>query len=231
MEKFIFKDISSDEMNVLIKNKIPIVPRAERNVKKIKIPGRNGCLIEDTHSFNEIPYSLECNTKKNVDLNKLKEWLVGEGNLILSNNDKVFYKAFINNQLDLSTMVRYFNSFQVDFILQPFSYSRELYVKTYQNITEEDLIISEATYNMFPIIEVYGDEEVNITINKKSVKVNPNQYIVLDCENQEAYKDSENANSRIYGDLSKIFLIPGLNELYFVGNYEKIVIKYRKTFL
>lgn len=218
-------------MNVLIKNKLPIVPRAEKNISQIEIPGRNGCLFEDTESYKTILYSLECNTKRNVNINKLKEWLCGQGDLILSNNDKVYYKACIANQLDISTMVRYFNSFQVDFILQPFSYTRELYIKEYKNVVEKDLIITEATTNMFPIIEVYGNEEVNITINKQSVKVNPEEYITLDCENQEAYKDNENANSKILGDLSKIHLKPGMNELYFVGNYDKIVIKYRKMFL
>lgn len=231
MEKFIFKNISSKDMNVLIKNKLPIVPRAEKNISQIEIPGRSGCLFEDSNSYKTISYSLECNTKRNVNINKLKEWLCGQGDLILSNNDNVYYKACIVNQLDISTMVRYFNSFQVDFILQPFAYSREIYIKEYQNIVEKDLIITEATTNMFPIIEVYGNEDVNITINKQSVKVNPEEYITLDCENQEAYKDNENANSKILGDLSKIHLKPGKNELYFVGNYDKIIIKYRKMFL
>lgn len=231
MENFIFKNISSKDMNVLIKNKLQIVPRAEKNVSKITIPGRNGCLFEDSGVYKEIEYSIECNTKKNVDINSLKEWLCGNGDLILSNNDNVYYKAFIINQLDILTMIRHFNSFQVNFILQPFSYSREMYVKEYKNVVEKDLIITEATTKMFPIIEVYGNEEINITINKQSIKVKPDQYITLDCENQEAYKDNENANSKIFGDLSKVFLIPGKNELYFVGNYEKIIIKYRKMYL
>lgn len=231
MENFIFKNISSDEMNILIKNKLPIVPRAEKNVSKIEIPGRDGCLYEDTDSYKPIDYSIECNTKKNVDINKLKDWLVGSGNLILSNNKDIYYKAFIINQLDISTMVRLFHSFQVNFILQPYSYSKELYIREFENVVESNLIISKATAKMFPIIEVYGKEEVNITINNKSVKVNPDEYITLDCENQEAYKNNTNANSNILGDLSKIFLKPGLNSLYFVGNYDLIKIKYRKTFL
>ncbi len=231
IENFIFKNISSKDMNVLIKKKLQYVPRAEKNVSKIKIPGKSGCLYEDTDSYKEIEYSIECNTKKDANINDLKKWLCGQGELILSNNDKVYYKAFIINQLDISTMIRHFNSFQVNFTLQPFAYSREIYIKEYKNVIEQDLIITEATANMFPIIEIYGNEEINITINKQSIKVNPDKYITLDCENQEAYKDNENANSKILGDLSKIFLIPGMNELYFVGNYEKIVIKYRKMFL
>lgn len=231
MENFIFKNISSKDMGVLIKNKLPIVSRAEKNVSKIEIPGRSGCLFEDSDSYKEIEYSIECNTKRNVDINKIKEWLIGGGDLILSNNDKVFYKAFVSNQLDISTMVRLFHSFQLNFVLQPFSYSREQYIKEYKNIVEKELTISEATTKMFPIIEVYGTETVNITINKQSVKLTPDKYITLDCGNQEAYKDSENANSKVLGDLSKLYLNPGVNELYFVGNYEKIVIKYRKAFL
>lgn len=231
MEKFIFKNISSKDMNVYIKNKLSDVPRAQKNVNKINIPGRNGCLFEDTETYKEIDYSIECNTNKNANVNKIKEWLEGSGELILDTNKDVFRKATIISQLDIATMIRYFKSFQVNFILQPFAYSRELFVKEYSNVIDTNLIITDATANMYPLLEIYGNEEVNITINKESIVINPDEYITLDCEMQEAYKDTENANSRIFGDLSKIFLKPGLNEIYIIGNYEKIKIKYRKAYL
>ncbi len=231
MDKFIFKNITSSDMGVYVKNKLAIVPRAEKNVEKINIPGKNGCLFEDKNSYKDIPYSIECNTKKNVDINKIKEWLNGSGELILSNNKDVFYKAYIFNQLDIETMVRFFKSFQIDFILQPFAFSREKFVKKFIGTVDTTMIITDATEKMYPLFKIYGSEEINITINKESVKVNPDQYITLDCEMQEAYKDNENANSFILGDLSKIYLKPGLNEIYIIGNYDNIEMEYRKTYL
>lgn len=231
MDSFIWKNVSSKDKNIYIKNALQPVPRAEKKVKKIELEGKNGCLFEDTETFKEIPYAIECNTKRNTNINDLKEWLLGKGELILSNNPKVFYKGYIFNQLDITTMIKNFKSFQINFILQPFSYSLEKYIKKLEGIVESDLIITEANTNMLPLLNIYGNEEINITINKESIVVNPEEYITIDCEMLEAYKDNENANNRVLGDIGKIILKPGLNEIYIVGKYEKIEIEYRKAFL
>lgn len=231
MEEFIWKNVSSLSKGVYIKNKLPIVPRAEKNVEKITIPGRNGCLFEDTESYSDIPYSIECNVKENVDFNDLKQWLLGNSELILSNSPNVFYKGYLFNQLDFETMAKHFNSFQLDFVLQPFAYSQEKFIKTLNGEQESDLIISDATEKMYPIIKVYGNEKISFILNKKTIEINPEEYITIDCEMLEAYIDNENANSKISGDIEKLFLTPGKNEIDIVGNYTKIEIEYRKLFL
>lgn len=231
MDSFIWKGASSLEKNIYIKNALKLVPRAEKKVEKIEIPGRNGCLFADTESYRDISYTIECNTKKNADMNDIKQWLLGSGELVLSNQPDVFYKGYIYNQLDIETMVRFFKSFQVQFILQPFAYSLEKYIKKLEGEMESSLIITDATEKMYPILNIYGNEEVNITINKQSLVVHPQQYITIDCEMLEAYKDNQNANSKVLGDIGKIALNPGRNEIYIVGNYDKIEIEYRKVFL
>ena len=128
-------------------------------------------------------------------------------------------------------MVRFFKSFQVNFILQPFAYSLKKYVKKLEGVMESDLDITDATAKMYPLLNIYGSEEVNITINKQSLVVHPDEYIAIDCEMLEAYKNNENANSRVFGDMGKIVLNPGLNEIDVIGNYNKIEIEYRKTYL
>ena len=231
MESFIWKGFSSLEKNIYIKNALKIVPRAEKKVEKIKIPGRNGCLFEDTESYEDVSYTIECNTKRNANINDIKQWLLGNGELILSNQPDVFYKGYIYNQLDIETMIRFFKSFQVNFVLQPFAYSIEKYVEKLEGVMESDLDITDATAKMYPLLNIYGSEEINITINKQSLVVHPDEYITIDCEMLEAYKDNENANAKVLGDIGKIVLNPGLNEIYIVGNYNKIEIEYRKAFL
>lgn len=231
MENFIWKGVSSQAKNIYIKNTLKLVPRAEKKVEKIDIPGKNGCLFADTESYKDIPYTIECNTKKNVDMNDIKQWLLGNGELILSNNPDVFYKGYTYNQLDIETMVRFFKSFPVNFILQPFAYSLKKYVKKLEGVIESDLNITDATAKMYPLLNIYGNEEINITINKQSLVVHPDEYITIDCEMLEAYKDNKNSNARVFGDIGKIVLSPGSNEIYVVGNYNKIEIEYRKTFL
>lgn len=231
MEEFIWKNVSSLSKGIYIKNKLPIIPRAEKNVEKITIPGRNGCLFEDNESYNNISYSIECNIKGNVDFSDLRQWLLGDGKLILSNAPNVFYKGYLFNQLNFQTMLRYFNSFQLDFVLQPFAYSQEKFIKTLNGEQQSDLIISEATEKMYPIIKVYGNEKISFILNKKTIEIYPEEYITIDCEMLEAYKDNENANSKVSGDIGKLFLSSGRNEIDIVGNYEKIEVEYRKVFV
>ena len=231
MDSFIFNGISSKEMKILIREPLQPVPRAEKNVNFIEIPGRNGYLVEDNQSYKPIPYSIICNTTKDIDINKLKSWLIGSGKLILSNNPKVYYDAYIANQLDIETMVRKLKVFQVYLKLQPIAHSLEKYIKSIKNTSKFDFMISDATEKMSPIITVYGDSEITLNINGTNLNVTPDESICVDCDLQIAHKDYVDANSAISGPLDEIFLFPGINKIEITGEYDEILLEYSKNYL
>lgn len=112
--------------------------------------------------------------------------------------------------------------------MQPFAYSTTEFKI---NLTEPGTInINESTTNIYPYYKIEGSGKVTITINNKSqIIYNVDEYIELDAEIEEAYKDNENQNSNVLGEF--LTLQQGNNVIEWIGNVTNFQIKYRETFL
>lgn len=228
MAYFIYNDIDSRNMGVVLKT-LPPITRPNRRTEQITIPGRNGTLTVDEGTYDSMSVSLECYLKPGFDPRKVTNWLNPSGKITFSDEPDKYYNARIINSIPLSRVFRISRSFIIQLELQPFAYSKEIFVKKINSGVAYSFYIDEATANMYPYIKVTGSGEIELTINGTTMKIYPNEYIELDCELQVAYKDSEGANERVYGSFFN--LVPGTNTISIFGDYTEIEIKYRKLYI
>lgn len=193
MAFFIYNDINSKRMGVILKS-LPPITRANRRIESITIPGRNGTLTVDEGTYDPISISLECYLKPNIDPRSITKWLEPSGTITFSDELDKFYNARIVNSIPLNRVFRITRSFIIQLELQPFAYSRETFVRKYNSGVAYSFYIDEATANMYPYIKLTGIGTIELTINGTTMQITPNEYIELDCELQIAYKGDEGAN-------------------------------------
>lgn len=224
---FLFNNKDSRQFGIVV-NKLPVISRAERNIEKIEVEGKNGYLTHDFKTYKSILKSCEC-TLENIDnIDNVCSWLDGAGEVIFSNQDNRFFKANIINQIDFYTPIKKFKKFIVQFDCQPFGYLRNEQILTtnykYYQFYNYGNVYSE------PIITVYGKGDINIYLNEETIKLkNVEDFITIDTTAYECYKINKSQNDKMYGEFPVV--TPGKNTLSVTGNVTKINIKQNTRFL
>lgn len=223
MKYFTFKDISSLDKNITIK-KTPPFSKPKLRGEKISIPGRHGSLFFSEESYDDVVMPIECFVKSDnlaEAARDIKGWLNGEGNLSFSEDPEVFYKAKVVNYFDISYLIRNYGEFVVLMDLEPFSYKLGVQDLT---LIEGGTIYNPGTIESQPIITIYGNGNLAITINGNSINLNGiSGSIVIDSVLQDAYSGSSNLNNQMSGDFP-IFKV-GANTISWSGAVSYIVVK------
>lgn len=214
---FIWKNINSLDKNIII-NKMPDFERATSNIEKITIPGRDGFITQDDGTFQSVLKECECSLD-DWDISDICSWLTGTSELILSDEPDKKYKATIINNIKFSKIIPVFHEFLIQFDCQPYKYAVE---NEHIEITENNYEIHSKTNVVSnPIIKVFGTGDITLDINSNKVILkNIDDYVVIDSENMNCYKDTVLKNSNMYGDFP--VLNPGINIISWVGNITKI---------
>ncbi|AEB75905.1 distal tail protein Dit [Clostridium botulinum] len=221
MYGFEFNNKYSKDLGIYV-GKRPSIPKAQKVINHIEVPGRSGTLIEDTGAYKNIELSFECTIKDdNVEgkIILLNNWLDGSGILKLDYLTNFFFKVkeVKFNGIDVDYIT---GDFTVVFVCDPFKYYIDNSTIEIKNPT---IIYSpEFSYKSEPIIKVYGKGDIKLNINKYSIKLlNVQDYVTADSALQECYKD--NCNNKMCGefpvlieenkiswegDISKIEIIP-----------------------
>ena len=228
MNYFIFNGENSKDKGIII-TKMPPISKPAKRIEKIIIPGKNGVLHQDDGTYETVVIQIQCAVVEKCNIKEIVNWLNGSGELILSNDPDIFYKANIINQIDYTSIVNLIHEFPLELELQPFSHSIEKYKKIYTKGNDHIFNIPDATAIMLPYIKVVGSGQINLTINNETMILNVNEYIELDCELLIAHKNYESADNAVSGNFFK--LLPGLNEINILGNYTELEIIYRKAYL
>jgi len=225
---FIWKNINSLDKDIIITKK-PTIPKFEKRMESITIPGRNGTLYYNDDVYESTTMTIECTL---LDWNKLleiKKWLDGEDKLILSTQKDYFYNAVVRNKIDFTTIADKIYTFPITFDVQPIAHSiaeKEITINKATNLQ-----ITKSTYVIKPYIKVNGSGPITLTINNKNVILKDIEgYIELDCELEEAVKGEINCNDKVECEDFPI-LIPGTNNISWIGNVSSIQFKYREAFL
>ena len=193
MESFIFNNVSSDDLGLIIKEMPPIV-RASKNIESIKVNGRNGNVHIDNGTYESYNITINCIIN---DLNKLdqnKSALQGIGELELSTVPGRIFKAMIKNQIDFSKYLRVLREFPLQLEIEPISYGKTLRgVET----DESQTIIVDGNIDTYPTITIYGTGI--LTINNTPIEVLTSG-ITIDCKLMECTKDDLNMNAFVVLD-------------------------------
>ncbi|NFC29176.1 phage tail protein [Clostridium botulinum] len=214
---FIWKGIHSNEKGLKIIS-LPNITAPEKREEKIIIPGRDGYLTQSDGSYEGEVKPVEFDIKHD-NFDEIKTWLNGSGEVIFSNEPDRYYKARIINKLDLARVLEKFHSGIIQFDCQPFGYLQE---ESLQIITPTT-IYNQTNKDSEPYIRVYGSGTITLNINDKVIKfTNVENYIEIDSELMECYKNNTPLNNHMYGEFP-IFQV-GENKISWTGNISKIEI-------
>ena len=226
---FKFKGKDSRDFGILISS-VPQQTKPERRVEHITIPGRNGELTQDEDTYEPYTISMQCSTRGSDRLDEIVAWLNGAGNLILSTEPDKVYQASIYNKIAISDVIYLYNSFLLQFRVQPFKYSVNAFDHTLE-LTAPTKIKGKGTVYSEPIITVYGTGDITLKINDKDIPLfGVDGYITIDSEMMEVFKGAENQNSK-YGYVDFPRLEVEENTISWTGNVEKLEIHPRWRWL
>ncbi len=194
---FIFKGKKSTDMGLLLSS-LPVVTKPKRKTNTVTIPGRNGTETQDLATYEGYSLSIGCGFEniKEVDIDRLWEWLDGSGDLILSTEPSKVYKARIDNSISMTDVYWVIADFLVQFDVEPFKYAVNPQNDLIKMTKKEMTLYNRGTYYAEPVITLYGSDDITITINGKSYGCkNVEEFITIDTPLQMIYKENENKNT------------------------------------
>jgi len=216
---FKFKDVDSRDHSIVV-NTLPPIQSAKEDGEFLKVPGRDGFLFQDYGSLSPTEKELEITLKDIDQLGTIKAWLRGSGNLVLSNEPDVFYKARLNGQIDFKKLL-YLKAAKIKFVCQPYGCLES--GLTMQTITVPGNLVNPGTAASRPIITVFGTGGITLTVNSKNVPLsNVSEYVTLNSEIEEAYKDLLGKNNDMQGEFP--LFVPGTNSISWAGTVTKLEI-------
>ena len=221
---FHFKGKDSRDFGILI-SAAPEKVRAERRVEQVTIPGRNGDLTVDEGTYAPYVISVECSTRGNENLDEILAW----GLILCTEPDKVF-RASIYNKISVADMIYLYNSFLLQFRVQPFKYSVNAAGDALE-LTAPTTIRNSGTVYSEPIITVYGSGDITLNINGEDFPMyGVQESITIDSEMMEVFEGDINQNGKYGGAEFPRFEV-GKNEISWTGNVSKIKIQPRWRWL
>lgn len=222
MEKFIFNDISSDDLGLIIKE-MPPITKAAKNIESIKVNGRNGNLHIDNGTYDSVDITIECIVKDLSKIDMIKRTLEGTGSLKLSTVPDRTFTATIKNQIDFTKYLMVLREFPLQLELQPFSFSDS---KTL-SYSESTTFTIDGNVKTYPIINVDGIGI--ITINNVSVEVLETD-ITIDCDLMNCTNNGIEKNNMVILDDFPC-LNPGENNLTLGTGITNVEIEYAERWL
>lgn len=216
---FIYKNINSKDMGILVNEPPPII-KIPRNINKVNIPGRNGFLTEDFTTYGEDIKPCECTLLDIAMVDQVLVWLDGLGEVIFSNQPDRKYQACIINKIPFNRIMRQWHKFIVIFDCQPLA---RMLDNTVQTLTIPGNIINTGTCIAKPIIKVYGSGAIDLSVNGKVIHLTGIvDYITIDSQMIDAYRDTALMNSNMLGDFPE--LIVGANAISWTGSVTSVEI-------
>lgn len=230
---FWFAGHHSSEFNLYVE-KMPKRKTPCRKRTVISIPGRSGNLhyAEDAFENYEQPYECYFHGPKPMPgvAHEIKDWLHGDGSyreLSDSYDQEFFTRATFVGPMDIENTLNKYGRCTVVFDCAPQNYlhSGQFPVSVQNGGSLLNPFLRTAT----PIITVHGTGTGMLNVGNYLVEIKKlEEYIILDCELQDAYIQQgngtlENMNSCIYAPQFPV-LVPGKNMISWTGGISSVEI-------
>lgn len=171
---FIFKDIDCRAMGVTLQGAAAII-RGEEAVTHVTIPGRSGdlTLTEGEGIMRSYIQTLSISVRGAEQVERVMDWLTGEGELILSGQPNRKQKARVIGAVTLTKRTHNLDKWsgEVQFYCDPVK--RPLN-EDYEDVTRGGSLINDGDQECFPWIVVRGitaGSVVSFTVDGKTLKI------------------------------------------------------------
>lgn len=209
----------------------PAFERAKRKQTIYNVPGRNGAVIFQQDAWEDVPRSYRVWLAKDrsdtelaqlVDafeawLNSLTDYQRLEDNF----EPDVFRLAYYSGGIGFSNKLMQAGEATITFTCRA-----ERFLKSGEQVIEiEDgsPLFNGTRFASKPLIHIEGSGAVTLTINGVSISANIEDYINIDCETMNAYRQpTQNMNNQIAGTFPTI--APGENAVNITGTVTKATV-------
>ena len=227
MKSYIFyNNKNSNDLDLIIE-KTPEIPSSNIIYKTIEIDG--GETLTKVEGFSDINFKIDFvyfADREDYLMKKaiIDNWLlnsIGEY-LTYSLDEFASYKVKQINIGNTTTTSRTMRHFSVTFTCAGLKYMTN-------GLTPIEVLSSGIVFNNFgsykakPLFKIYGTGNVNVNINNNSFTVkNINNYVIIDSEIKECYKENINKGKDMAGDYPVFYI--GENMISWTGSVSKIEI-------
>ena len=223
-ENYKWKGNTFNSKGIIIE-KTPIANKPNHSYTQYTIPGRDGYLAIDNKTFDPIVITLECHLDtNNVDINDIRAWLDGYGELQIDNEKK--YTGFISNAISFEKVLN-FRKFIIQFTVQPLAKAVET---TTVDGLNNALFTSDTYANAYPKITITGTGDLAFSINGVGFTLyDADGTYILDCEAKVITKNGINQSSNMSGNFP--YIVNGTNSIVKSGTISALTIEYSKMFI
>lgn len=218
----IFGGEASDDYGMVVAE-APAFDRPIRKQNVFNVPGRNGAIIlpqdafEDTARSYNVWLTKEAGTDLAAAVDAVSAWLMsktGYNRLEDSFEPDVFRLAYFASAPTFTNKLMQYGETTLTFTCRP-----ERFLKAGEqsvDATSPLTIYNPTRFNAKPLIHIEGSGTVNIAISGRVMTANVVDYINIDCDALNAYREPyENKNSEIAGTFAE--LVPGDNTINITG--------------
>ena len=233
--KFEFAGRCSDEFQLTVE-RLPGITAPAKKYTAVAVPGRNGDLHISDGTYQNFTQSYTCwfrgpNADSAQLAHAIKEWLLGsQGEQILrdSYDPDHFHRATFLGPMDIEQKLRGYGRCTVSFSCAPQAFLESGKIKV--NFDNAGVLHNPTVFTALPIIIPRGGTTGTVTVNDVTVEIKSfDDYLILDCELQNAYTLSEmtgspvNQNQHIYAPKFPV-LSPGDNYISYSGDVDSVEI-------
>lgn len=230
MGVIIFNNKSSADCRIQVAHP-PGYAYPERDYTITHIPGRNGDIIQDNGCYKNVERTYEVSfDAPNEDFatyaNAVSAWLhstTGYARLEDSYEPNYYRMATYQESNIFENLYNQAGTATIVFECKP-----QRFLKTGDNIItiQNSLTIMNPTgFEAYPLFKVTGTSGV-LTVNGNSITFSSiDDFVILDCELQDAYKENINKNSTISGTFP--VLKTGSNTISWTGDISSVTMKPR----
>lgn len=159
----------------------PVIPTAKQKVEHIEIPGRHGSLTKKG-AFEDVPLKIKFNLLEEVNIKplirRIKSWFIN-GKTLYFTDDEVYRKIKSIEIGDIANEIEEHGEFEVEFKLDPFEYLKKELIL----LTKPQTVFNPGTFESFPKLEILGNGDVLIMINKQSFQMkNIQNSVIIDSD-------------------------------------------------
>lgn len=213
----IFNGVSSQDYDIQVEHP-PEYQAPAKDYEVIHIPGRNGDLVIDNGSYQNVKRSYQMaigDLRKDYTsmANVISEWLhsaSGYARLEDSYEPEYYRIAMFQDEISIENIMQHAGRLTVDFNCKP-----QRFLKSGEEVatfTKQTTLYNPTGFNSLPCITVYGSGRGELSIGQYTVTISSiNGSIVIDSEIQDAYLGSVNRNSDIMLNNGFPEFIPGEN--------------------